>query len=183
MKAVVVFESMYGNTRAVANAVADGIAAGGDADVTVVAADDASTDLTGQADLLVVGGPTHMHGMSRPKTRRAAKDAAKPGSGLTVDPAADGPGIRDWLGRLTHTDGLAAAFDTRLAWPAVFAGRAASGIDRGLRRSGLTPISRPHSFLVTKDSELRPGETAKAREWGAELSRLAARRDRPAKPA
>jgi hypothetical protein len=44
-------------------------------------------------ELIVVGGPTHAHGMSRPATRLSAIDAArKPGSCPTPDLAADGPG-------------------------------------------------------------------------------------------
>jgi hypothetical protein len=175
MKAVVIFESMYGNTRAIAEAVAEGIRADGDVQVNVLPVSDASTELTGDADLLVVGGPTHMHGMSRPSTRHAAHEAAaKPDSGLVLDPAADGAGVRDWLAHVEHRGGLGAAFDTRLDAPPMFTGSAAAGIDRKLRRSGVTAITRPESFLVTKKTELLAGETARAREWGAELSKLAA---------
>ncbi|HYK68803.1 MAG TPA: flavodoxin domain-containing protein [Streptosporangiaceae bacterium] len=173
MKAVVIFESMYGNTRAIAEAVAEGIGADGDVQVTVLPVGAASIDMTGDADLLVVGGPTHVHGMSRPQTRRAARDAAaKADSGLVLDPAARGPGIRDWLADLEHRDGLGAAFDTRLDAPPIFTGSAAAGIARKLRRSGVTAITRPESFLVSKNTELRTGETARAREWGTTLSRL-----------
>jgi len=178
MKAVVIFESMYGNTRAIADAVAEGIAAGGDAQVSVLLAGDASTELTHDASLLVVGGPTHMHGMSRPQTRRAAHDAAaKPDSGLVLEPTADGPGVRDWLAHLEHRGGLGAAFDTRLDAPPMFTGSAAAGIARKLRRSGVTAVTRPESFLVTKQTQLHAGEVARAREWGARLSRLAAASD------
>jgi hypothetical protein len=177
MKALVIFESMYGNTRAIAQAVADGVEASGDIQVTVVPVGSASDELTKQADLLVVGGPTHVHGMSRPGTRRAALEAAaKPDSGLAIDPGAEGPGIRDWLADLDHRRGFGAAFDTRLEGPAVFTGRAAVGIARGLSRSGVTVISKPQSFLVTKDTQLRSGEAARARAWGSRLSAVATAR-------
>jgi hypothetical protein len=52
-------------------------------------------------------------------------------------------------------------------------GSAATGIARKLRRAGATPITRPESFKVTKKADLCPGETARAREWGAQLSKLA----------
>lgn len=179
MKAVVIFESMYGNTRAVAEAVAEGLLAAGDVQVTVLPVSEAgaetSTEIISDADLLVVGGPTHMHGMSRPSSRHAAQEAAvKPDSGLVVDPAADGPGVREWLAHLEHLGGLSAAFDTRLDAPPIFTGSAAARIARELRRSGLTAIARPESFLVTKKTQLCAGETARAREWGVELSKLAA---------
>jgi hypothetical protein len=175
MKAVVIFESMYGNTRAIAEAVAEGIGADGNVQVTVLPVSAAGHELTRDADLLVVGGPTHAHGMSRPQTRLAAHDAAgQPDSGLVLDPTAGGPGIREWLARLDHRGGLGAAFDTRLDAPAMFTGSAAAGIARKLRRSGVTAITKPESFLVTKKTELCAGEAARAREWGTGLSRLAA---------
>ena len=64
MRAVIVYESMYGNTRAVAETVAAEL--GGSA---VSVADASADDLAG-ADLLVVGAPTHAWNMSRPSTRR-----------------------------------------------------------------------------------------------------------------
>src|SRR5215472_6975640 len=178
MKAVVIFESMYGNTRAIAEAVAEGIAADSDVQVTALPVGAASTEVTRDADLLVVGGPTHAHGMSRAPTRRAAHEAAdKPDSGLLLDPTAGGPGVRDWLAHLEHRGGLGAAFDTRLDAPAIFTGSAAARIARKLRRSGVTAVTKPESFLVTKKTQLHAGEVARAREWGARLSRLAAASD------
>jgi len=58
----------------------------------------ATSELVAAADLLVVGSPTHMHGMSSAASRRsAAETARKQGSGLAMDPDADGPGVRGWL--------------------------------------------------------------------------------------
>lgn len=180
MKALVIFESMYGNTRAVAEAVAEGIGAAGGIEVSVVPVGAASEELTRQADLLVVGGPTHAHSMSRITTRRAAFDAAaKQQSGLALDPAASGPGVREWLAHLERRGGLGAAFDTRLDAPPIFTGSAAAGIDRRLRRSGVRAICKPQSFLVTKQTKLRSGETTRAREWGTRLSQLATTPERP----
>ena len=98
MKAVVVYESMYGNTHLVADAIATGLRAG-DADVVVVVpVEEADRGLLSDADLVVVGGPTHVHGMSRESTRKAAVEAArKDGSDLEMDPDAEGPGLRDWF--------------------------------------------------------------------------------------
>jgi hypothetical protein len=79
----------------------------------------------GDADLLVVGGPTHFHGMSRPRTRKwAAATARKPSNDLVLDRDADGPGVRDWLASLGHGHTKVAAFDTRVNGPAVLKGRA-----------------------------------------------------------
>ena len=114
MRALVVYESMYGNTHVVASNIADGLRS--DFEVTLVPVAEASQDLIADADLLLAGAPTHMHGMSSRSTRRMATEAAaKDGSGLRIEPDADGPGMRDWLKDLGHRDGLAATFDTRLS--------------------------------------------------------------------
>ncbi len=114
MRVLVVYESMYGNTHIVASNVADGLRATDE--VTLVPVADATADLVAGADLLVVGAPTHMHGMSTASSRQSArKAAAKPESGLTLDPDAGGPALRDWLSGLAGEHALAAAFDTRMA--------------------------------------------------------------------
>jgi len=169
MRAVIVYESMYGNTRAIADAIGEGLRAAGDVRVVPVA--EAGPGLLGQADLVVVGGPTHAHSMSRPATRTAAMEASrKAGSQLRLDPAASGPGVRDWLGAMGQVDAACAAFDTRIAGPAVLTGRASKGIASLLQRHGLTALASPESFLVTKANELYPGQAERAREWGALLA-------------
>ena len=67
-------------------------------------------------------------------------------------------------------NGMAAAFDTRLAGPAMFTGSAAKGIARLLERHGLTLIAEAESFLVTTGNKLRPGEEDRAKEWGQALA-------------
>src|SRR5215207_10325444 len=155
MNAVVVYESMYGNTHAIADAIADGL--GVDIPVRVVPVDRVEArDLDG-VDLLVVGGPTHVHGMSRESTRKAAIDAAaKPGAALEVDADAEGPGLREWFDHLAVEVHHAAAFDTRMTGPAVFTGRASKAIARRLYAHGATLVVDPESFLVTKQNELLP---------------------------
>ena len=169
MRAVIVYESMYGNTHSIAGAIARGLEPGNE--VTVVPVAGATPDLLDGADLVVVGGPTHVHGMSQERTREAAVEQAhKPGSQVTLDADAQGPGLRDWFGSLGPVDTRAAAFDTRLAGPAVFTGRASKGIARLLGRHGFTLIAPAESFLVTSGNQLRPGEEDRAREWGGTLA-------------
>jgi len=170
VKTLVVYESMYGNTRSIAEAIATGLRVAGDVQLVPVAeADDA---LTENPDLVVLGGPTHAHGMSRLSTREAAvTDAHKRGRDLTVEPFAEGPGVRDLLESIGTLDASAAAFDTRLRGPGWLFGRASKGIARGLRRRGCSLIADPQSFFVTKDNRLVTGETDRARQWGANLAR------------
>ena len=169
MRAVVVYESMYGNTRAVAEAIGEGLRSAGD--VVVVPVGRAGPEVLDGAGLVVVGGPTHVHGMTRPRTRAAAAEvAAKPASTVVLEAGADGPGVREWLASLGPVDGRAAAFDTRLKGPAAFTGRASKGIGRALRRHGLELTAPPESFLVTKDNILEAGEAARARRFGERLA-------------
>ena len=168
MRVVVVYESSYGNTHQIASAIADGM--GSTHEVTVVRVGQATRELIGQADLVVVGGPTHIHGMTRPSTRKAAVDAArKPDSPLALDPDAEGPGLREWFDSIGDVKVKAAAFDTRLEGPAAFTGRASKGIARMLRHHGADLMADPESFLVTKETHLEPGEEERARQWGETL--------------
>jgi Flavodoxin domain len=165
MNAVVVYESVYGNTRAIGEAIAEGL--GGARVVSVANAGEALD----ASDLLVVGGPTHIHGLATSRSRQMAVDAAHE-DGHAVEPDAAGdPGLRRWLSDLPEVDGIrAATFDTRLDRSAVMTGTAARGIARRLRHHGYDVIAR-ESFLV-EDSEgpLEEGELGRAREWGAGLA-------------
>jgi hypothetical protein len=169
VKALVVYESMYGNTRAIAEGIARGL--GNAADVTLVAVGQVSDEHVRDADLLVVGGPTHVHSMSRTSTRKAAIEAAaKPDSGLAVEEGADGRGLREWIADLGELNVRAAAFDTRVQGPVVLMGRAARAIERSLRNRGATVVADGESFLVSKSNRLVPGELERAERWGAQLA-------------
>jgi hypothetical protein len=154
MKALVIYESMFGNTEAVARAVADGLS--GRFDVTV--ADVRSAPPVQGNDLIVVGGPTHAFGMSRPTSRR---DAVRQGAASDAT-----TGIREWLSTVAHLAGVpAAAFDTRVDKPLV--GSAARKAHRALRRLGCRMVVPAESFFVTgTPGPLTEGEQQRARRWG-----------------
>jgi len=137
----------------------------------VVPVDRADRQLLEDADLLVVGGPTHAHGISRDSTRQAAVAVAhKPEKELTLDPDAEGEGLREWFTSLPTLRAKAAAFDTRIDMPAVLTGRASKGISRLLRKHGFDLAAEPESFLVTTESHLEAGEATRAVEWGKQLA-------------
>lgn len=167
MEATVVYESVYGNTRAIAEAIAEGL---GGAAVTPV-----SKASLPAVDLLVVGGPTHMHGMATSRTRQVAASAAEE-DGAHVEPeATKEPGLRGWLRELPNgAGGRAATFDTRLDKAPWLTGLASRGIARRLAHHGYDVVAS-ESFLVT-DSEgpLEEGELDRARAWGAALASSAA---------
>ena len=171
MNAAVVYESVYGNTRAIAEAIAEGL---GGAPVVPVSQADAEM---AHAELLVVGGPTHMHGIASIRSRQMAVEAAHEDAGTHVEPGAGAePGLRAWLRDLSTVVGVrAATFDTRLDKSPWFTGLASRGIERRLHHHGYEVIAT-ESFLV-KESEgpLEEGEIDRARAWGKELAqRLAA---------
>lgn len=164
-RALVVFESMFGNTAAIARAVSKGLEDGG-IDVTTLGVHEATGVDPSGFDLLVVGGPTHAFSLSRPTTR---EDAVRQGAPAA---AAEGDGLREWIETLPPGhDHLLATFDTRVAkvrhLPKAASGRAA----RLIRRRGFRLLSRPTGFLVTDvQGDLVDGETDRALAWGRQLA-------------
>lgn len=170
MKAVIVYESMFGSTRQIAEAIADGLS--DSSAVRMVRVIDADPSVCEGVDLVVVGGPTQAWGMSRPSTRRGAPlHLNDPNNDLVLESGADwGPGVREWIASLDRVVAMAAAFDTRLSSPVLLTGRASKSIGRQLARHGLTIVAPPESFLVDKKSHLLPGEVDRARAWGARVA-------------
>ena len=162
MGALVVYESMFGSTRAVAQAVADGITSIMPVEVVEVAS--APDPSTLAVDVLVVGAPTHAFGLSRPLTRRAAAHrASKP----LLSPAR---GVREWLGAAGSAHVPVATFDTPVTRPNH--GFASHAVERKLRRLGGAALTRPATFYVRGGYEgpLLPGELERAKVWGAEVA-------------
>jgi hypothetical protein len=160
--ALVVYESMYGNTDSLAHAIATGIE--GVMSVTVVNVNHVSSISLLAIDILVVGGPTHIHGLSQQSTREAAVSSASAELPLDVD--AVGTGVREWLGGIDTTARYFAAFDTRINMPKWMTGAAAPQISRLLRFRGLESLVTPESFLVTDATTLVPAELSRAEQWG-----------------
>jgi hypothetical protein len=177
MHAVVVYESLYGNTHAIAERIADGLRPSGE--VTVVPVARAQADLVDAADLLVVGGPTHVHGMSSEMSRKAGREDVAKHPELELDPDAAGPGLRDWFAELHGRGRPAAAFDTRLTGPPALTGRAAKGISRRLRSHGFRVVIDPESFLVDKQNRLVERESERAQAWGGALAAALGRHATP----
>ena len=90
MRALVVYESLWGNTEKVARAIGDALSSHGTVDIFDSDAAPTSTD---GYELLVVGAPTHAFSMSRPSTRA---DAVK----SHAAPHAPVKGVREWLADL-----------------------------------------------------------------------------------
>jgi hypothetical protein len=178
----VVYESLFGNTHEVADAIAEGAGqARPDATVTCLRVGEAAPDRLVAADLLFVGGPTHMRGMSSHMSRTLglkaeAKQRAEHGdaAGHEPEPGAESPGLRDWFHQLPKAPKgrLAAAFDTRGGQR--LAGGASSGIAHRLRRDGYEVVDDEGFIVEDADGRLRAGERNRARAWAADLVRRTA---------
>jgi hypothetical protein len=164
MNALVVFESMFGNTEAIARAVGEGLSSRMDTEVVEVGT--APKALGSNVALLVVGGPTHAFGMSRPGTRQRAAQQAGPRL------VSKGIGLREWLSelRVEPASGSVCTFDTRVFKPRV-PGSAARAAARRLRGLGLAEAAPAESFYVLgTDGPLLAGELDRARTWGEQLA-------------
>lgn len=171
MHALVVYESLFGNTRDVAKAVADGIGSAGVDSVIEVAEVGSRPEVGPDVDLLVIGGPTHAFGMTRPATRDSARSQARGEVAASAD-LSHGIGVREWLDGLPAAPPhlLCAAFDTRTHAPRV-PGSAARGMGKRLRAKGYDTAAEPHTFWVNGvEGPVLDGELARAREWGRGLA-------------
>ncbi len=164
MKAIVVYESLWGNTAAIARAIAEGIGP----EARALSTAEATAAVTADADLIVAGAPLHAFRLSTNKIRNdltIKKDEKAP-----TPPNLSHPSMRTWLAGLPRGKGKAAAFETRFKWSP---GGAAGSIMRGLKRAGYTKAARPQKFLVTGIyGPLKKGEEERARAWGGELGKL-----------
>lgn len=163
---------MYGSTKAIAEAIGEGLAPAGPVrvlEISALAAAPGGRTISPQIDLLVVGAPTHAFGLSRPNTRHDAAADAPEGRVIS-----DGKGLREWLSEISLPLGGTrfVAFDTKVVRPAL-PGSAAKGAHKALVRMGGRPVTDPRSFGVHgKAGGLVDGEVEAARAWGVELARL-----------
>jgi flavodoxin len=147
MNALVLYESKFGNTEKIAEAIALAIQEELPTRLAAVAdVADCGEALDG-VSLLVVGGPTHRHGVS--------------------------PILRETLACLggRALDGIrVATFDTRLHGPRIVTGSAAVRLARLLRHHGAWIVLPPASFLVESgEGPLDAGEVEHAQAWGREI--------------
>ena len=161
MKSLVVYESWFGNTRKVAEAIADALRAAGDVAVASVADPPPPADDFG---LLVLGGPTHVHGLSSSMSRRSAQQQL----GL---PATETPGLRTYVRDLPPVEHrYAAVFDTRFEKSAFLTGSAAHSLAKQLKRRGYELLVPPESFFVLDtEGPLKDGEVARAAAWAGKI--------------
>ena len=146
MKAMVVYDSKWGNTQKIAEAIASGIGGGtkalrvGDLESTVIA----------DKELLVLGCPVIIGKPSKPM-QEYLKSVAKSLKG--------GPKI--------------AVFDTRMTSEAAKKyGYAADQMISDFKKQGCNLVSEPKGFIVVgRNGPLAEGEEKRATKWGKELAK------------
>ena len=168
MHAVVVYESFWGNTAAVARAIAEGIGP----EASAMTTDEATADVVSDADLLVVGAP--VLGFRLPTDTVRAGLLREYGAPTPADTSHRS--MRAWLDELPEGRTPVAAFETRFRFSP---GGSIGTITHELERAGYRPVLKGGKFLVTgKYGPLKEGELERAWQWGAALA-AGARDGRP----
>ena len=148
MKALIVYDSLYGNTEKVASALAAGMREGG-VGAECVRANAVDVAILGTYDVLVVGGPTHAFGLSDT--------------------------MKTFTKRLTEVDlkdKRGFAFDTKMK--SRLAGSAGKKIEQMMKKSGVKVLmSHVSAIVVGREGPLAEGTEERFRQIGTELARLA----------
>jgi flavodoxin len=141
MKALVLFESAYGNTERIARVIAEGLENHGQ--VTLLHATEAKSVNLWEFDLLVIGSPTQF--------RKAS------------------PTMLGWLDALPYKGlkgYLIAIYDTRYQMPVWRSGSAGSQMGKRVRKLGGVLLLEPESFFVNRNAgDLLPGELERVPAW------------------
>jgi flavodoxin len=144
MNAFILYDSKYGNTEKIARAIGAALEVDSVVQIQSIKMD---TTLPPDLDLLIVGSPTHAHGIP-PELKMFLDDL----------PAGALPGV------------AAAAFDTRYRMPVLLTGSAASGIAKRLRQKGAQLVRGPESFFIEhSEGSLVKGEIERATAWAHDL--------------
>jgi flavodoxin len=161
MTALVVYESLWGNTEQVARAIAEGLAEHGQVQIKEVSDVD-SPDAS--VTLIAAGGPTHTFAMSRESTRVQAVEQGATHTHTKI-------GLREWIKKLApdHPEWHLATFDTKIEKVRHLPGSAAAGAAAWARRHGHPVVETHHFFVDEIDGPLAVGEIERAKAWGEKL--------------
>jgi hypothetical protein len=140
MKAIIVCESLWGNTAAIAMAIAEGLGP----DACAFSTAEATLEIITGADFISVGSPVHSLGMPTEQSREWARSGTLGSNGAPPDRSH--PMMRIWLDTLPESKGMCAAFDPRVkAW---YGRGAASRILKKLEILGYQPLSKACGFYA-----------------------------------
>jgi flavodoxin len=152
MKALVIYDSQYGNTEKLARALGDALGDG----AKVLTAGEVQTDDQAQLDLLVVGSPTQGGRPTAPVAQFISK--LPPGSLQQTRVAAFD----------TRIEASRQGLGMRLLMRVI--GYAAPRIANGLQAKGGKLAAPPEGFIVQdKEGPLKQGELDRAASWARSL--------------
>jgi flavodoxin I len=150
MKTLVVYDSVYGNTKAIAQAIARAIGDAIPGEVPVVRVGQVNPGDLETVDLLIIGSPTH---------------------GALPTEAAQG--LIERIGSPAREGAKAATFDTRLTWGFLerWGGFAAPKMADALVEKGWALAGEPEGFFVKglRKGPLKQGEAERATAWAKGL--------------
>jgi flavorubredoxin len=161
MKAVVVYESLWGNTAAVARAIAEGIGP----EARALSTAEAAKEVVAGADLIVAGSPLFAFQLPTDKIRETIRSKA---ATFPKPPDLSHPPLRAWLETVPAGQGHSAAFETRIWWSP---GGAAGSILKALKKAGYESAGSKRFRVAGMYGPLKAGEIERARKWGARLAR------------
>lgn len=145
MNILVIYDSTYGTTEQVAQAIVDAL--GGRASVRLMRVNKVQHSDLEDVDLLVLGCPTH---------RR------KPTHAVSA--------FLDCVSKRSLEGISAAAFDTRYRRPRLLTGSAATTVAKSLRKAGADVGAPAESFFVaSREGPLEPGESDRAADWALRI--------------
>ncbi len=146
MKIMIVYDSIYGNTKTIAQTIGEAIPG----EVEVIRVGQVSAGDLEAIDLLIIGTPTH---------------GALPTEAVQ--------GLLERLGPPAHEGARAATFDTRLTWGFLerWGGFAAPKMADALVEKGWTLAGAPGGFFVKglRKGPLKRGEVDRAAAWARGL--------------
>jgi flavodoxin len=155
MKAIVIYDSQFGNTEQVARAIRDALSA--TVETRLVRASNATPHDLEAADLLVVGSPTQRFHATEPIDRFLKGAALRGARAATFDTRFD----------MNEVDSRALRLAVKVAGENAYA---APRIAAALEKAGATIVTPPEGFIVTDtEGPLREGELARAAEWATHV--------------
>ena len=161
--ALIIVESCFGSTRAVAQALAEELTGAG-LSTRVLEAPDAPHALPEDLGLLVLAAPTHERRLPSAGSRA---QAAKRGA-----PEIPSTGVREWLEAATIPPRVRVATADTVTGRSWLSGSAAKDAAKRLRRDHGRADTECRSFLVSSfQGPLADGEQAAVRAWGQRLAR------------
>lgn len=147
MRALLIYDSIFGNTEKVAKALSSGMREEG-IEVDCMRANSVDIGTLGNYDMIVIGGPTHKVGLSETMktfTKQLKKADVK--------------------------NKLAFAYDTK--YNKRFAGSAANRIERRMKQYGMKIVmSHVSAVVLGREGPLEDGTEEKFKQIGGELARL-----------